>query len=70
VGRTSNFFETDMGRWPRHLESCICFACHRRRERLEREALFQRRVLVLADEPREHVLELVAEGMSKSEIAR
>jgi hypothetical protein len=57
-------------RWVPHTEGCMCFACRARRSRLEREAAIERRVIVWADVPREHVLELLSKGMRKIDIAR
>ena len=57
-------------RWPTHGECCICYACRRRRRKLERLALIERRRLVYADEARAHVEQLVAAGMKKSGVAR
>ena len=56
--------------WPRHGEFCICFACKGQRSKAERLALIKPRRLVFADEARAHLEELVAGGVSKSEVAR
>ena len=56
--------------WPRHGPYCICFRCKGQRSKLARLAAIKPRRLVYADEARAHVEELVARGVSKSEVAR
>ena len=62
--------QTESRPWLRpHEDDCHCVNCTYIRRR-EAEANRQPRILVAADESREHVLELVARGVHKSEIAR
>jgi hypothetical protein len=56
-------------RWPTHGPNCICYGCRRRRRRLEKEALVERRRLVDSDPVAEHIEALVAAGW-RIEIAR
>lgn len=56
--------------WPHHGPTCICYACRRRRRRLEREALIEPRRLVDSTEVAEHIETLLDAGWKRIAIAR
>jgi hypothetical protein len=53
-----------------HGPTCICYTCRRRRAKLAREALIERRILVASVEAAEHIDSLLAAGWKRIEIAR